>query len=65
LLGHSLHTAALANQILDQADTTELVRLKDYGNSFHHDTNPAYLKQAINDGELLHFARRILAFATR
>ena len=55
-----------ANQILEQADLVELDQLKDYGNRFHHDTNPAtYLTQAINDVELLNFAQRTLAFATR
>jgi wobble nucleotide-excising tRNase len=69
LLGAFVHLCqqrlGQANQILDQADTLELERLKDYGNKFHHDTNPAYMTQAINDGELLDFARRTLAFATR
>jgi hypothetical protein len=54
-----------STEILDEADTVELERLKDYGNKFHHDTNPAYTTQVINDGELLDFTRRILAFATR
>jgi AAA domain len=54
-----------ANELLGQADIDELARLTDYGNKFHHDTNPAYLTQAINDGELLDFAQRTLAFATR
>jgi wobble nucleotide-excising tRNase len=54
------------NQILNQADTTELDRLKDYGNLFHHDSNPnGYLTQNINDGQLLDFTRRTVAFATR
>ena len=69
LLGPFVHLCqqrlGQANQILDQADTLELERLKDYGNKFHHDTNPAYMTQAINDGELLDFARRTLSFATR
>ena len=69
LLGPFVHLCqqrlGQANQILDQADTLELERLKDYGSKVHHDTNPAYMTQAINDGELLDFARRILSFATR
>jgi hypothetical protein len=69
LLGAFVHVCqqrvGQPNQILDQADTVELERLKDYGNKFHHDTNPAYMTQAINDGELLDFSRRTLTFATR
>lgn len=54
-----------ANEILNQAAIDELRRLTDYGNRFHHDTNSAYLTQAINDGELLDFTKRTLAFASR
>ena len=54
-----------ANQILGQGDIDELRRLTDYANRFHHDSNPAYRTQAINDTELVDFARRTLAFATR
>jgi hypothetical protein len=56
---------AAATPILDQTDIDELTRLTDYGNRFHHDSNPAYRTQAINDGELLDFTRRTLLFATR
>jgi wobble nucleotide-excising tRNase len=53
------------NQVLGQNDIDELRRLIDYANRFHHDTNPAYLTQSINDAELLDFTQRTLAFATR
>ncbi|MCW2086191.1 UNVERIFIED_ORG: wobble nucleotide-excising tRNase [Bradyrhizobium japonicum] len=53
------------NEIMNQADIDELRRLTDYGNRFHHDSNPAYRTQAINDAELLDFTRRTLAFAKR
>jgi hypothetical protein len=52
-------------QVLDQADTTELGELIDYANLFHHDTNPAYQAQHINDAELVNFVRRTIAFASR
>jgi wobble nucleotide-excising tRNase len=52
-------------EILDHADTTELAQLIDYANLFHHDTNPAYQTQYINDAELVDFVRRTLAFAGR
>lgn len=53
------------NQILSANDLAELDALKAYGNRFHHDTNPAYQTAAINDQELLGFARRTMRFATR
>lgn len=52
-------------QILNQSDITELTALKNYGNLFHHDTNPSWQSQHINDTELLGFVQRTLAFAKR
>jgi hypothetical protein len=43
----------------------ELNDLREYANSFHHDTNPAWETEAINDAELQNFVRRTLAFARR
>jgi len=53
------------DEIMIQADIDELRRLTDFGNRFHHDSNPAYRTQTINDAELLDFTNRTLAFATR
>lgn len=52
-------------QILGQADIAELRALLDYANLFHHDSNPAWATQVINDLALVNFARRTLAFARR
>lgn len=52
-------------EILSLAAATELRALLDYANRFHHDTNPAWETAVINDQELLSFATRTLAFATR
>ena len=52
-------------QILGQADITELRALLDYANLFHHDSNPAWATQVINDQALVNFAQRTLAFARR
>lgn len=52
-------------QILEPADIAELRALLDYVNLFHHDSNPAWATQAINDQALVNFARRTLAFARR
>ena len=52
-------------QILCQTDIDELRDLLAYANLFHHDSNPAWATQGINDHELMQFARRTLAFARR
>ena len=69
LLGPFLHLCqqrvGTANEILSQADIVELEALKDYGNRFHHDSNPAWQTAVINDQELTGFCRRALAFARR
>lgn len=49
-------------EILSRANTQELRDLVEYGNKFHHDTNPAWETEIINDGELLGFIERTLAF---
>jgi hypothetical protein len=48
-----------------RADLDELEVLRDYGNRFHHDTNPAWRTAVINDLELLDFCTRTLAFTRR
>lgn len=52
-------------QILNQNDTAELRALLAYANRFHHDTNPTYQTEHINDAELTNFANRTLAFIRR
>ena len=52
-------------QILDHDATHELRQLVEYANRFHHDTNPAWETEAINDGELRGFVERALRFARR
>jgi hypothetical protein len=54
-----------ADAILNQADITELRDLLDYANRFHHDTNPAWETEIINDQQLVLFCQRTLAFARR
>lgn len=51
--------------ILAPDDVAELRALLDYANLFHHDSNPAWATQAINDQALVNFAQRTLAFARR
>lgn len=52
-------------QILDPAAMQELRELLEYANRFHHDTNPAWETETINDGELRGFVERALRFARR
>jgi wobble nucleotide-excising tRNase len=54
-----------AQQILDVDDLRELHELTEYANKFHHDTNPAWQTEVINDIELVGFVRRTLEFARR
>ena len=50
-------------EILDGTTTDELARLVEYANRFHHDTNPAWETEVINDTELRNFVEGVLAFA--
>lgn len=52
-------------EILSEANVRELRKLLTYANRFHHDTNPAWQTVAINDAELVGYARRTLNFASR
>lgn len=54
-----------ANQILAQGDIDELRMLLDYANRFHHDTNPAWEAEVINDQQLAQFCQRTISFARR
>lgn len=49
-------------QILDQRAIEELDNIVEFANRFHHDTNPAWETEAINDGELRGFVERTLRF---
>lgn len=57
--------AGTVTEILDQANIAELRGLKDYGNNFHHDTNPAWQTQQINGQELTNFCQRVIRFTRR
>lgn len=54
-----------SQRILDRAATQELREIVEYANKFHHDTNPAWETETINDGELRGFVDRALRFARR
>ena len=50
------------SQILDRHKIDELFDLKEYSNRYHHDTNPAWETEAVNDQELLGYLGRLVAF---
>ncbi len=52
-------------QILDQQAIQELDEIVEYASRFHHDANPAWETEAINDGELRGFVERTLRFCRR
>lgn len=54
-----------SDEILSPTEIQELNELKEYANRFHHDTNPAWETEVINDAELRGFAQRALVFARR
>lgn len=49
-------------EILVAGDIEELRDLLEYANRFHHDTNPAWQTETINDGELRGYVNRTLEF---
>ena len=53
------------NEIMSADNVTELRDLLDYVNKFHHDTNPAWETEIINDQQLAHFCERTLRFTRR
>lgn len=52
-------------QILDESNTRELADLVEYAKRFHHETNPAWETEVINDAELTGFVRRTLDFTRK
>lgn len=69
LLGNFLNVCqqryGLVGQVLNHQDMSELRDLVEYSNRYHHDTNPAWETEAINDGELSGYVGRALVFTTR
>lgn len=51
-----------SDQLVDQNSIRELDEIVEYANRFHHDTNPAWETEAINDQELRGFVGRTLQF---
>jgi len=50
------------NQLMPTATRVYLRELLDYANRFHHDTNPTYQTEIINDQELSGFAQGVVDF---
>lgn len=52
-------------EVFGAYDIGELREILEYANRFHHDTNPAWETETINDGELRGFVDRALGFVAR
>lgn len=61
-LGLCQQRVGTADEILSQAGITELEALKDYGNWYHHDSNPAWQSAVVDNQELTGFCRAHLRF---
>jgi wobble nucleotide-excising tRNase len=53
------------DEILDASTTRELDELKEYANRFHHDTNPAWETEDVNETELRNFVDRTMKLIKR
>lgn len=51
-----------SQEILSPDATQELREIVEYANRFHHNTNPAWETETINDGELRGFVERAMTF---
>jgi wobble nucleotide-excising tRNase len=51
-------------RVMSDLDMRELGAITDYANKFHHDTNPAWETEQINDAQLLTFVKRVLNFVS-
>ena len=56
------HKVGGSDEVLNKDTMQELHDLIEYGNRFHHGTNPAWQTGKINSTELLGFVKRTLAF---
>ena len=56
------HKLGKPDEVLSEGIAQELREIVEYGNRFHHDTNPVWEPEDINVTELLGFVRRTLAF---
>lgn len=61
-IGRARELIGEPDEILNQVRLTELDALTNYANKFHHNTNPSYRTERINDGELKDYVRRTLTF---
>jgi len=64
-LGICEQHVGVATEILKAQDIQTLREILEYANRFHHDTNPAWETEVINDGELRGFVTQALNFVRR
>ena len=51
-----------AHQVIDQPRIAELAELLEFGNRFHHDTNPRAAQEQVTDAELQGMIVRVRQF---
>ena len=61
-LNHVENLLQNGQRIMSDVDLRELRDITEYANKFHHDTNPAWQTEQINDIELVGFVKRVLNF---
>lgn len=61
---HALNLLTINQGFMNDVDIRELRDITEYANKFHHDTNPAWETEQINDNELVGFVRRVLNFTS-
>lgn len=54
-----------SSPILSPAAVTELDAISEYANKFHHNTNPAWETEIVNETELRAWVARVLAFVSK
>jgi len=64
-LGKCDQRVGTANEILDASRTLELRQILEYANRFHHDTNPAWETETVNDNELQSYVKKTLDYVGR
>jgi hypothetical protein len=61
---HAENLHANGQSIMSDVDIRELRDITEYANKFHHNTNPAWETEQINDNELVGFVKRVINFTS-
>lgn len=61
---HAVTSHANGQSFMIDVDIRELRDITEYANKFHHDTNPAWETEEINDNQLVGFVKRVINFTS-